>query len=172
MRRRLFDPRSFIEADTEARIAALPVYAWDVVTAHEFLSALRVEDKMVANRWLYRAPQGLPPFEPPGKWVVGSGAPRVIRKDCAMAWAGSGGLAVTGQDCWPYASDDLARLGWRGLGSSEDVQSVFSFLLDHSIIRFRYPLRVRRDGHHLYAGLDDNRRPEAHSPPITHCFGT
>ena len=133
--RRPFTPTSFIDPNSVEALAALPVRAWDVVTASEFLSALGIEDKMLANRWLYRCAQGTPPFEPPKIWRTGRGAPRVIRKDRAIAWAATAGGDVPARACWPYAAKELEALGWPELSGPDAVQAVVSFLLREDIVQ-------------------------------------
>lgn len=136
---RLFDPPSFIGPGTEQNLAKLPGFAWDVVTAVAFLKALGITDKMVANRWLFRQPPGCPPFEPTDLWRAGRGGPRVIRKDRAMAWARSQGIAVPGRECWIFAATDLERLGWPGLSGPDQVQEHLDFLIERGIVSPAYP---------------------------------
>lgn len=152
---RLFDPPSFITEATPAALCALPGYAWDVIPAPTFADALGVADKMLTNRWLYRRPEGMPPFEPVGRWVPGRGGARVIRKDRALAWARSGGRAVPASECWIYAADDLAKLGWPGLHDASGVQQILSILFECEGLRPAYrPVHAATlDG--LYVDDDD-----------------
>lgn len=150
MNPRPFSPKSFIRSDTEAVLDKLPGHPWDVVEAADFLRALGASDKMLVNRWIYRAADNTPPFEPQSKWAVGSGAPRVIRKDRAMAWARSGGEAIPARECWPYAAKALEEMGWRDLDEPEGVQEVLNLLFHHDIIRLATPLRAREDRDQLY----------------------
>lgn len=148
---RSLTPPSLIRADTVDRLSSLPRRAWDVVTAAEFLDALGVDDPMLANRWLYRRSTGTPPFEPVGRWRVGPGAPRVIRKDRAIVWAETGGASPPARECWPIAAGDLAELGWPGLSSAEEVQQILSLLLHHGIVEFATPPKLVIDIDNLYA---------------------
>jgi hypothetical protein len=132
--RKPFIPRSFIGPTAMGALKGLPIRAWDVMPAANFLKALGVADKMLANRWLYRQVEDAPPFETVGRWRSGPGSPRVIRKDMALAWLKAPGK-VSGSECWPYAADDLALLGWPGLQSPEAVQEILSFLLGTGIIQ-------------------------------------
>ena len=131
---RTFHPRSFIGPNASGALAELPLHAWDVMPAAQFLEALGVTDKMLVNRWFYRRVEGTPPFEPVGRWRSGPGSPRVIRKDKALAWVKASGT-VTNTDCWPYAAADLALLGWPDLQGPEAVQEILSFLLGGGIIQ-------------------------------------
>ena len=151
MTQRTFAPATFIQPDTLAKVAALPILPWEVMTAREFLETLGVQDRMLANRWLYRSALGTPPFEPPNRWAVGPGAPRVIRKDRALAWAETAGCALSGRDCWPYAAKALAALGWPGLESPDAVLGILSFLLRHGVIQLSTPLKDQRDQDRFYA---------------------
>jgi hypothetical protein len=130
---RTFHPRSFIKPDTVAMLESLPLHPWDVMPASQFLTVLGASDKMLANRWLYRSVGDAPPFEPPGRWRSGPGAPRVIRKDRAIAWA-AGADSPQGSDCWPYAAGALSALGWPGLDSAQAVQEVLTFLIRSHLI--------------------------------------
>ena len=94
---------------------------------------------MLANRWIYRRADGTPPFEEQGKWRVSEGAPRVIRKDRAVAWAETGGQCLPARECWTYAADDLAELGWPGLAGPDEVQEVLEFLLSQGVLEFKTP---------------------------------
>jgi hypothetical protein len=147
---RTFDPASFINRKSCEALSALPVKPWDVVTAAEFLRALGVEDKMMVNRWIYRGCAGVPPFEPLNRWRVGSGGPRVIRKDRAMAWARTRGKSVSARDCWPDAAAELREMGWPGLSDPEDVQQVLGFLLASGIVNLAVQLHHAREIDRLY----------------------
>ena len=131
---RTFSPRSFIGPGSFQALNELPLHAWDVMPASQFLEALGVADKMLVNRWIYRQVPDAPPFEPVGRWRSGPGAPRVIRKDKALVWA-KGANDVTTAHCWPYAANDLARLGWPDLNGPEAVQQILSLLLGGGIVR-------------------------------------
>lgn len=150
MKRRPFMPASYIGPDTEASLLSLPIYPWDVLPAPAFLAALGVGDRMLVNRWLYRGADQTPPFEPQGRWAVGQGAPRVIRKDRAVAWARSGGKAFSGRDCWPLAAEALNEIGWPALAGPEQVQSTLDFLLTAGIIPLAIPPRHRAELAQLY----------------------
>lgn len=138
---RPLQPSTYICQEAVQALDGLPGNPWDVLTAGEFLEALGVDDPMLANRWLYRRAPKTPPFEPQGRWCVGRGAPRVIRKDRAIAWATSQGADIPAAECWPLAAASLADLGWPGLRSAAEVQETVSFLLLHRLIVLRYPLR-------------------------------
>jgi hypothetical protein len=149
--RRTFSPTSFISHATEGALLAVPIYAWDVMSASRFVEALGVADKMLVNRWLYRGACHTPPFEPAGKWVSGRGGSRVIRKDKAIAWARTGGQSLSNMACWRFAAEDLAAIGWPNLGGPAEVQDILNFLFDHGVIRHAVPLRRWTERRDLYA---------------------
>ena len=151
MNRRTFYPASFIGPQTHEALAALPGHPWDVVTASAFLEAIGIGDRMMANRWIYRGCAGAPPFEPPDRWKVGSGAPRVIRKDRAIAWADTHGKSVPARECWPYAATELGTMGWPGLNGPDEVQEVLHFLVESGIVPLAIQLRSARDIEGFYA---------------------
>ena len=138
---RTFQPASFISEAATERLADMPIQPWDVMTASTFLKALGVSDTMMVNRGIYRGSPGTPPFEKVGLWRGGSGAPRVIRKDRAVAWATSGGESVPARACWPLAAATLAELGWPGLDGPDAVQDILSLLLRPGILQLAVPLR-------------------------------
>jgi hypothetical protein len=133
--RRLGNPAALIKPDTAERFwRELPGHAWDVVRVTKVMAILNpLLHRHAASDWEYNRDPTRIPLENQNEWrMVGGG--RVVRKDRAIAWACSGGERIRQASCWSLAAQELALLGFPGLGTLVEVEEVILWLIETGVM--------------------------------------